>query len=87
MVFTTLGDVQEGQELTIAYAWVPNDLYQNYGFFCDCPGCPSWDFQYKEWKFEDDLRKKEAWDSGKTARFGRETYARNPAWKNGVYEW
>ncbi|KAA8570085.1 hypothetical protein EYC84_002419 [Monilinia fructicola] len=87
MVFTTRGDVQKGHELTIAYAWVPNDLYQNYGFFCDCPGCPSWDFQYKEWKFEDDLRKKEAWDSGKTVPWEQERYARSPAWKTGVYEW
>ncbi|KAI9640377.1 hypothetical protein NHQ30_011122 [Ciborinia camelliae] len=87
MVFTTILDITKGQELTIAYATVPNDLYQNYGFFCDCPGCPSKDDQYKNWKCEDDLRKKARLDDSKEVEFEQETYPVKSAWENDVYEW
>ncbi|KAM3084067.1 hypothetical protein ACMFMF_001423 [Clarireedia jacksonii] len=56
MVFTTIQDVVKGQELTISYCSVPNDLYRNYGFFCDCPGCPPVDQAMREWKTEEALR-------------------------------
>ncbi|ESZ91931.1 hypothetical protein SBOR_7676 [Sclerotinia borealis F-4128] len=85
MVFTTIDDITKGQELTIAYSSIPNHLYQNYGFFCDCPSCPPWESAYKVWKVEDELRKKEALDSGKEVEL--ETYPVNTAWENGVYEW
>ena len=44
LVVTTLMDVAEGEELTISYiGWSNNTsrLYENYGFWCDCQGCPS----------------------------------------------
>ncbi|QSZ32407.1 hypothetical protein DSL72_001981 [Monilinia vaccinii-corymbosi] len=87
MAFTALDDIEKGQELTIAYASTPNDLYQNYGFFCDCPGCPSWDVQYQKWKFEDDLRRRETLETGNNVQFEREAYQSNPPWKDDVYEW
>jgi hypothetical protein len=33
-------DIAKGQELTISYASQPNHLFDDYGFFCDCPACP-----------------------------------------------
>jgi SET domain-containing protein len=56
MVFTTIADVAQGQELTISYCSVPNNLYKDYGFFCDCPGCTPADQAIKEWKIEEALR-------------------------------
>ncbi|PQE32606.1 SET domain protein [Rutstroemia sp. NJR-2017a WRK4] len=56
MVFTTIAEVARGQELTISYCIVPNDLYRNYGFFCDCPGCPPPEQAMKARKMEKALR-------------------------------
>ncbi|KAL3421363.1 hypothetical protein PVAG01_07808 [Phlyctema vagabunda] len=42
MVFTTLKEVKPGQELTISYCCSPASLYDDYGFFCDCEGCPKY---------------------------------------------
>ncbi|KAJ8058803.1 hypothetical protein OCU04_011791 [Sclerotinia nivalis] len=87
MVFTTTDGIKKGQELTISYASIPNCLYQNYGFFCDCPGCPPSDSAYKEWKNEDRLRKNAERDSGRMFNFEMESYPVNEAWENDVYEW
>jgi hypothetical protein len=38
---TALFDITSGQELTISYTSIPEDLPGFYGFFCDCPSCPS----------------------------------------------
>jgi hypothetical protein len=38
---TTLFDVAKGQELTISYTNIPDDLPGYYGFYCDCPSCPA----------------------------------------------
>ncbi|KAG9238044.1 hypothetical protein BJ875DRAFT_361009, partial [Amylocarpus encephaloides] len=35
-----LNDIAIGQEITISYSPDPKSLYSNYGFYCDCPGCP-----------------------------------------------
>jgi hypothetical protein len=33
-------DINEGDEITVSYSRDPESLYENYGFHCDCPGCP-----------------------------------------------
>lgn len=38
---TALFDIAKGQELTISYTNMPQDLPTFYGFYCDCPGCPA----------------------------------------------
>ncbi|TVY28247.1 SET domain-containing protein [Lachnellula hyalina] len=39
LTFTTLMDINNGEEITISYTNRPKTLYRNYGFDCDCPGC------------------------------------------------
>lgn len=87
MIFTTMNDISIDQELTISYASVPNCLYQNYGFFCDCPGCPTWDAAYEKWKADDDLRREEDERRGKPVELEVELYGKHDAWEDGVYEW
>jgi hypothetical protein len=38
---SALFDIANGQELTISYTNIPKDLPAFYGFYCDCPSCPS----------------------------------------------
>ena len=38
---TTLFNIAKGQELTISYTNIPEKLPGFYGFYCDCPACPS----------------------------------------------
>lgn len=33
--------IKKGEEITISYDPEPKHLPGNYGFYCDCPGCPS----------------------------------------------
>jgi hypothetical protein len=43
LVFRTLRDITAGEEMTISYiGWstATSLLHDNYGFWCDCPGCP-----------------------------------------------
>ncbi|KUJ18770.1 SET domain-containing protein [Mollisia scopiformis] len=40
MVFTSINPMKAGDEITIQYCANPAKLYDNYGFYCDCPSCP-----------------------------------------------
>ncbi|RDL31091.1 uncharacterized protein BP5553_09880 [Venustampulla echinocandica] len=40
MVTRSVMSIKKGQEITIAYSRNPSALHFNYGFWCDCPGCP-----------------------------------------------
>ncbi|KAH8669677.1 hypothetical protein BGZ60DRAFT_39437 [Tricladium varicosporioides] len=53
LVITTVMEVKEGTELTIAYTSNPSSLKRNYGFWCDCPGCPSMEVREAEQKAVD----------------------------------
>ncbi|TGO66687.1 hypothetical protein BOTNAR_0056g00260 [Botryotinia narcissicola] len=89
MVFTTLSDITKGQEITISYANVPTNLYQNYGFFCDCPGCPPGSFASKKWEYENDLRRQAEKPIDNTTYFEPEPYIGNEveAWESAMFEW
>ncbi|TGO61473.1 hypothetical protein BCON_0027g00620 [Botryotinia convoluta] len=89
MVFTTLNDITKGQEITISYANVPTHLYQNYGFFCDCPGCPPGSFASKKWEYENDLRRQAEKPINNADYFGPEPYPGNEveAWESAMFEW
>ena len=52
MVFTSLSHIEAGTEVTISYADTPVDLLRNYGFTCDCPGCPDPEKAKKEFEEE-----------------------------------
>lgn len=43
LIVTTLRDIEVGEEITISYCGrgSPNNLMANYGFYCDCLGCPT----------------------------------------------
>jgi len=41
LITKTLQAIPRGQEITISYCNVPTFLYENYGFYCDCPNCES----------------------------------------------
>lgn len=41
LVVTMLTNVKAGTELTISYGGSSNMIQQHYGFWCDCPKCPS----------------------------------------------
>ena len=91
MVFTTLSDISKGQEITISYANVPTHLYQNYGFFCDCPGCPPGSFASKKWEYENDLVRQAEKPVGDADEFEQEPYPGNEveAWEleRDLFEW
>ncbi|KAM0310011.1 hypothetical protein ACHAO8_008487 [Botrytis cinerea] len=91
MVFTTLRDISKGQEITISYANVPTHLYQNYGFFCDCPGCPPGSFASKKWEYENDLVRQAEKPVGDADEFEQEPYPGNEveAWEleRDLFEW
>jgi hypothetical protein len=40
LIVTTTCKIKKGQEITISYTSCPSNLFENYGFYCDCPGCP-----------------------------------------------
>lgn len=40
LTFTACQSIQKGQEITISYTTNPSQLMDNYGFYCDCSGCP-----------------------------------------------
>jgi hypothetical protein len=39
MVFSVTKDVKAGEELLVSYGAQPMQLYQTYGFRCQCGGC------------------------------------------------
>jgi hypothetical protein len=43
LVTSAIQDIEAGQEITISYCGYgdPSSLPENYGFYCDCPKCPS----------------------------------------------
>jgi hypothetical protein len=41
LITKTLYSIPKGQEITISYSPDAGTLYDNYGFYCDCRGCPS----------------------------------------------
>ncbi|KAE9367024.1 SET domain-containing protein [Stipitochalara longipes BDJ] len=43
LIVTSLFPIAKDQEITISYSKCTEHLYPNYGFYCDCPGCPSAD--------------------------------------------
>ncbi|KAF7956029.1 hypothetical protein EAE96_004950 [Botrytis aclada] len=89
MVFTTLSDIIKGQEITISYANVPTHLYQNYGFFCDCPGCPPGSFASKKWEYENDLKRQAEKPIDNAVHSEPEPYPgyEVEAWENDMFEW
>ncbi|CAD6449099.1 590c0793-41eb-4516-a665-f6c263a231ef [Sclerotinia trifoliorum] len=87
MIFTTTDAVKKDQELTISYASIPNSLYQNYGFFCDCPGCPPSDSAYRDWRNEDRVRRNAERDGVRMENFEPDSYSLSAAWENDVYKW
>ncbi|TGO29545.1 hypothetical protein BPAE_0014g00010 [Botrytis paeoniae] len=89
MIFTTLSDITKGQEITISYANVPTHLYQNYGFFCDCPGCPPGSFASKKREYENDLRRQAEKPIDNAVDLEPEPYPGNEveAWENDMFEW
>ncbi|KAH7327357.1 hypothetical protein BKA65DRAFT_566787, partial [Rhexocercosporidium sp. MPI-PUGE-AT-0058] len=40
LIFTACNPIKAGEEITISYTTNPTQLMDNYGFYCDCPGCP-----------------------------------------------
>lgn len=87
MIFTGTEAIKKDQELTISYASIPNSLYENYGFFCDCPGCPPSDAAYRDWKNEDRVRRNGERDGERMVNFEEPSYSLSSAWENDVYEW
>ncbi|APA15706.1 hypothetical protein sscle_15g104760 [Sclerotinia sclerotiorum 1980 UF-70] len=87
MIFTGTEAIKKDQELTISYASIPNSLYENYGFFCDCPGCPPSDAAYRDWKNEDRVRRNGERDGERMGNFEEPSYSLSSAWENDVYEW
>ncbi|KAF4631463.1 hypothetical protein G7Y89_g6664 [Cudoniella acicularis] len=41
LITTALMPITKDTELTISYTSSPRTLMRNYGFWCECPGCPS----------------------------------------------
>ncbi|CAL3970430.1 unnamed protein product [Diplocarpon coronariae] len=41
ITFTACKPIQKNQEITISYTNTPSQLPGNYGFYCDCPACPT----------------------------------------------
>ncbi|KAH6657728.1 hypothetical protein BKA67DRAFT_556154 [Truncatella angustata] len=39
IVFSTAREIEKGEELFINYGKHPENLYQEYGFVCNCGGC------------------------------------------------